>query len=140
MLAPFALHAAAFIISTQQAALVSVTHETLFPWQALSLGVHVERACGQIANPSKTPLIPFLGGGGSTQWGRRHGVKYAQAIQRVCIIERSKWVQDEHHGSLIVNVFTVSGKTAVWARGKIIEMVKSKRKNSFVYSATTVTR
>lgn len=49
-------------------------------------------------------------------------------------------MQDEHHGSLIVNVFTVSGKTAVWARGKIIEMVKSKRKNSFVYSATTVTR
>lgn len=51
-------------------------------------------------------------------------------FQRVCIIERSKWVQDEHHGSLIVNVFTVSGKTEVWARGKIIEMVKSKLKTS----------
>lgn len=51
-------------------------------------------------------------------------------FQRVCIIERSKWVQDEHHGSLIVNVITVSGKTAVWARGKIIEMVKSKLKTS----------
>lgn len=35
-------------------------------------------------------------------------------------------MQDEHHGSLIVNAFTVSGKTAVWSRGKIIELVKSK--------------
>lgn len=52
-------------------------------------------------------------------------------FQRVCIIERSKWVQDEHHGSLIVNVITVSGKTAVWAKeGEIIEMVKSKLKTS----------
>lgn len=60
-------------------------------------------------------------------------------FQRVCIIERSKWVQDEHHGSLIVNVITVSGKTAVGARGEIIEMVKSKTKDFLVYSATTVT-
>ena len=53
-------------------------------------------------------------------------------FQRVCIIERSKWVQDEHHGSLIVNVITVSGKTAVWVKeGEIIEMVKSKLKTSF---------
>ena len=37
-------------------------------------------------------------------------------------------MQDEHHGSLIVNVITVSGKTAVWARGEIIEMVKPKLK------------
>lgn len=52
-------------------------------------------------------------------------------FQRVCIIERSKWVQDEHHGSLIVNVITVSGKTAVWAKeGEIIEMVKFKLKTS----------
>lgn len=52
-------------------------------------------------------------------------------FQRVCIIERSKWVQDEHHGSLIVNVITVSGKTAVWVKeGEIIEMVKSKLKTS----------
>lgn len=51
-------------------------------------------------------------------------------FQRVCIIERSKWVQDEHHGSLIVNVITVSGKIAVWARGEIIEMVKSELKTS----------
>lgn len=52
-------------------------------------------------------------------------------FQRVCIIERSKWVQDEHYGSLIVNVITVSGKTAVWAKeGEIIEMVKSKLKTS----------
>lgn len=50
-------------------------------------------------------------------------------LQRVCIIERSKWVQDEHHGSLIVNVITVSGKTAR-AEGEIIEMVKSKLKTS----------
>lgn len=49
-------------------------------------------------------------------------------FQRVCIIERRKWVQDEHHGSLIVNVIIVSGKTAVGAKGKIIEMVKSKLK------------
>ena len=54
-------------------------------------------------------------------------------FQRVCIIERSKWVQDEHHGSLIVNVITVSGKTAVWVKdGEIIEMVKSKLKTSLV--------
>lgn len=51
-------------------------------------------------------------------------------LQRLCIIERSKWVQDEHHGSLMVNVITVSGKTAVCARGEIIEMVKSKLKTS----------
>lgn len=43
----------------------------------------------------------------------RSSVKYAQAIQRLCIIERSKWEQDEDRASLIVNVFTVSGKTAV---------------------------
>lgn len=48
-------------------------------------------------------------------------------IRRVCIIERSKWVQDEHHGSLIVNVITVSGKTRSLGRGEIIEMVKSER-------------
>lgn len=47
----------------------------------------------------------------------RSGVKYARAIQRLCIIEKSKWEQDEYHGSLIVNVFTVSGKTAVWVDG-----------------------
>lgn len=118
MFAPFALCAAAqcFIISTQQAALVRVTHETLFPWQALSLGVLEERAWGQIVNPSKTTVILFFQGGAHSRGG--DGVKYAQAIQRVCIIERSKWVQDEHHGSLIVNVFTVSGKTAVWAGGR----------------------
>lgn len=51
-------------------------------------------------------------------------------FQRVCIIERSKWVLDEHHGSLIVNVITVSGNTSVWARGEIIEMVKSELKTS----------
>ena len=50
-------------------------------------------------------------------------------FKRLCIIERSKWVQDEHQGSLIVNVITVSGKTAVCAKGEIIEMVKSKTKD-----------
>lgn len=48
-------------------------------------------------------------------------------------------MQHEHHGSLIVNVITVSGKTAVWAKGEIIEMVKSKTKDFLVYSAPTVT-
>lgn len=56
-------------------------------------------------------------GGGDKQSLGRSSVKYAQAIQRLCIIERSKWEQDEYHGSLIVDVFTVSGKTAVWAKG-----------------------
>lgn len=56
-------------------------------------------------------------GGGDKQSLGRSSVKYAQAIQRLCIIERSKWEQDEYHGSLIVNVFTVSGKTAVRAKG-----------------------
>lgn len=55
--------------------------------------------------------------GGDKQSLGRSSVKYAQAIQRLCIIERSKWEQDEYHGSLILNVFTVSGKTAVWAKG-----------------------
>lgn len=53
---------------------------------------------------------------GDNQSLGRSSVKYAQAIQRLYIIERSKWEQDEYHGSLIVNVFTVSGKTAVWVR------------------------
>lgn len=47
-------------------------------------------------------------------------------FQQVCIIEKSKWVQHEHHGSLIVDVITVSGKTAAWAKGDVIETVKSK--------------
>lgn len=47
----------------------------------------------------------------------RSSVKYAQAIQRLCIIERSKWEQDENQGSLIVDAFTVSGKMAVWTKG-----------------------
>lgn len=42
-------------------------------------------------------------------------------------------MQEEHHGSLIVNVITGSGK-----RGSIIELVKSKQKTSSFYSAPTV--
>lgn len=63
-------------------------------------------------------------------------------FRKACITERSGWVQNEHHGSLIVNVITVSGKTAVWVAGSggvgwwgVIEVVESK--DLFVYSAPT---
>lgn len=79
------------------------------------------RARGQIVSGTETPVIPPLRGGGGTLYNMH------RQFQRVCIIEKSKWVQDEHHASLIVNVITVSGKTAVGGNREIIEIVKSKR-------------
>lgn len=78
-----------------------------------SLECTSRRTGGLTENPAKTQLIAFSAGGGCKQTLGRSSVKYAQAIQRLCIIERSKWEQDEDRASLIVNVFTVSGKTAV---------------------------
>lgn len=125
MLAPFAFHppTQCFIISLQQAVLVTLTHATLFPWRALSHGVHAEKAGGQIVTATKTPVMSLSRGKRRRRW---HGVKYAQAIRRdYALLSRV-------NGSLIVNVISVSGK-----EGRVIKMVKTE--DFLVYAALTVT-
>lgn len=108
---PIAPGAAApcLIISKQQAA-SSDPHMRHWP-----PGEPVQEDWGPDAESSQNTTDPLLSGGNKSLG--RSSVKYAQAIQRLCIIERSKWEQDDFHASLIVNVFTVSGKTEVWAKG-----------------------
>lgn len=48
--------------------------------------------------PAKIQLIPLSVEGGQSLG--RSSVKYAGAIQRLCIIERSKWEQEECRGSV----------------------------------------
>lgn len=99
-------------------------------WDIVSLASIVPRRtrkreprAGSWTHPNPTGILLGMGacrGGGSTVWKMQ--------FQWVCIIESSKWGQNERHGSLIVNMITVSGNTAVWTTREIIEMVKSEGK------------